>query len=275
MASIYLNRKHFYGMILVAAGFHMMGAVAYMTNAGTQVTKIPVHVLNIKLGSGELLAMSESSSPDNALRVSAPTAAALPVATPPPHRMEREKEKPTPKPVVTKKKAPEVKKIKEVPKLPPPAALKGVENENYAPVSSTAQASTGAASTKPSQYVRSMGSAKGEGEGSPLGNSVSGEAEVMRRYEQLISIWIQRHKMYPETLKRQGIQGTGMVRIQIDRLGNIKRFKLERSTGSQTLDDSIIAMVRAADPVPPVPKDYPAGNLIEFLIPVRYKIRSN
>ena len=64
-----------------------------------------------------------------------------------------------------------------------------------------------------------------------------------------------------------------MVRIRIDRHGNIHYYELEHSTGYEMLDKAAIDMIRRANPVPAVPSDYPQGELLEFLIPVNYQLQ--
>src|SRR5690606_2797697 len=38
-------------------------------------------------------------------------------------------------------------------------------------------------------------------------------AEIMRRYEQVISLWIQKFKLYPDEARNQGLEGETVVRI--------------------------------------------------------------
>ncbi len=127
------------------------------------------------------------------------------------------------------------------------------------------------------QFVRDLAAptpvAKPE-EKSPMGNSASKEAEVLARYEQLISMWIQKFKQYPNTAKSAGMQGETVVRIRIDRRGNVRYYTLERSTGHAELDRAAVDMIRRANPVPAVPADYPAGGeVLEFLIPVNFQLQ--
>ena len=97
------------------------------------------------------------------------------------------------------------------------------------------------------------------------------DAEMMSRYTQLISLWLYKFQTYPEKEHLQGIVGSTVVRIRVDRRGNVRYYALERTTGSEALDRAAIDMVRRANPVPAVPNDYPEGEVQEFLIPVRFK----
>jgi len=115
------------------------------------------------------------------------------------------------------------------------------------------------------------GEASGQS-GSGLGNIQGGSAEVLRRYEQIISLSIQRNKVYPAEAKTQGLQGQAVIRIRINRQGNILYSRIEKPTRYPILNEAIAEMVRLSNPVPAVPVNYPAGNLFEFLIPVSFRL---
>jgi protein TonB len=94
----------------------------------------------------------------------------------------------------------------------------------------------------------------------------------LRRYEQIISLSIQRNKVYPAEAKTQGLQGQAVIRIRINRQGNILYSRIEKPTRYPILNEAIAEMVRLSNPVPAVPVNYPAGNLFEFLIPVSFRL---
>lgn len=133
---------------------------------------------------------------------------------------------------------------------------------------------------KPRRYVREsqltaqLKPATGQsvqGEGSPLGNSDSASAEIQRRYTQTISLWIDKHKVYPEAARARGEGGKVILRIRINRQGRILRYLLEKSSGSDAIDRAITQMIDAANPLPAVPLDYPDNKpYLEFLIPINF-----
>jgi TonB family protein len=120
------------------------------------------------------------------------------------------------------------------------------------------------------QYVREINTPKSK----KSGTSKKGQrdAEIMSRYTQMISLWIQKFKVYPEEARLQGLKGETVVRIRVDRRGNIRYYALERSTGIEMLDRAALDMIRRANPVPAVPSDYPEGELFEFLVPVNFSL---
>lgn len=141
------------------------------------------------------------------------------------------------------------------------------------------QVATPAIAPSPQRFVRETGAAptavqgaadgvKG-GQGSETTSTNGSPEEARARYEQQISAWIQKHKLYPADAG--GKEGRVVVRMRIDRAGYVRFYALEQASGIAPLDAAAIDMVRRANPVPAVPSDYPAGNLIEFLIPITFR----
>lgn len=247
-------------MLAAALAVHMVLGVAWMLSPSHKVNKIPVHVLNIKLGGGDGSAMTSLESGGNAEKTTVRRVIANP-ATPPLRENVRAK---SPQPPLQKK--------PDAPRQEQPSA-----DVTQKPATSDAvSVHTGGALSQspngqPSQYVRGGGgSAQGVAGGSALGNSVDPQADVMHRYTQLISMWINRHKAVLNRALQPGMKGNIVIRLRIDRLGNIQYFKLDKATGVPVVDAAAVEMVRAANPVPPVPSNYPGGNVFEFLIPVGY-----
>lgn len=96
------------------------------------------------------------------------------------------------------------------------------------------------------------------------------EAQAIRaRYEQEIAGWIEQHKYYPREADKH--EGMATVRMRIDRGGNVRYYAIEQSAGNGALDNAALVMIRRANPMPAVPENYPAGTLVEFLIPIHFK----
>ena len=108
-----------------------------------------------------------------------------------------------------------------------------------------------------------------ETRGSEIGNSATSE-EALRTYEQLIALWFEQHKTYPAQTSNDNDEGQALLRIRIDRRGNILFYRLEHSTGNKTLDNAVIAMVKQSNPVPPIPPQYTDDNQVEFLLPISF-----
>jgi TonB family protein len=81
-----------------------------------------------------------------------------------------------------------------------------------------------------------------------------------------------RHKQYPMLAQRRGLEGTGSVRVRIDRQGHVLERSVLKSTGEAMLDEAALDMVRRANPFPAVPPEY-AGDTFEFDAPIQYRLR--
>jgi TonB family protein len=125
-----------------------------------------------------------------------------------------------------------------------------------------------------SQKKSGKGKKDGSGsKGSPLGNSTAADAEIMARYEQLISLWIEKHRIYPQQARDLNLEGEAIIRLRIDRAGNIQQISLHQSAGNPLLDRAALQMAQKANPVPAVPSNYPPGDVLEFLVPVSFKLQ--
>ncbi len=132
-----------------------------------------------------------------------------------------------------------------------------------------------AIAAQPTQYVRPSVNtiAAVPMEAPQSSGSADGKAraqEIQARYTQQISLWIDRHKIYPDAAREKGQKGQVLVRIRVDRQGNIKFSAIETPTGYDLIDQAALQMIQRANPLPAPPADYPGGNMIEFLIPTRF-----
>lgn len=105
-----------------------------------------------------------------------------------------------------------------------------------------------------------------------IGLSPETDAEVTKRYTQVLSLWLYKFRDYPEAARKQGISGKALIRLRIERSGRILFYQLDRPTGSPVLDAAIRDMVFRASPVPEVPHHYPGGSQLEFLIPIAFSL---
>lgn len=104
-------------------------------------------------------------------------------------------------------------------------------------------------------------------------NQQDSVAAIRARYEQKISAWLQQHRIYPSEAQEQKLAGNPLLRVRMDRSGNVKLFIVDRSSGHDVLDQAALQMVNRANPFPAPPENYPGGALLEFLIPVTFKAR--
>jgi periplasmic protein TonB len=256
-----LTDRHFTMTLGAALALHLAALLIWHLVPKTQVIDIPVRALNIKLGDGEVF--QQEAAPAQ------PVAANKPNVESALSRLVRD-----PKPAVSsidKAVMPDKKTPKAPSKAPPPKERKFDMRSEGVNVAAPVMPVTAR------QFVRDIAKPAAtpavKSDGAKEGNSAASHAEMISRYEQLISLWIQKFKLYPEQARLQSMQGETVVRIRIDRRGNIRYYALERSTGYEVLDRAAIDMMRRANPVPAVPNEYPPGELLEFLIPVNFQLQ--
>lgn len=243
----YLGPQHFATIFFLAAIFHVLAYWGWTMMPGIHIIDIPVHAMNIRLGDSDVQQAQDDDE-------SAPQPLVDNTA-----QMES---------VMTKLIRKPVSKAARKPVAPMPRAEKA--NPDRAPANPSAVSDR---SDSPRQFVRFNPAEKpADNEGSAIGNSSESTADTKARYEQMISLWIQKFKIYPERAREMGMQGSTVVRIRIDRHGNIRWSELEGNTGYPELDRAALDMVRRANPVPAVPDEYPPGEMFEFLIPVNYTL---
>ena len=229
----YLTNRHFAAVLGATFLFHIASLYIYYVIPRTPVVNIPVRALNIRLGDVDV-------QDETAPQPKVPNA----------QQVEASMTKLMRTPVADKVPLEEAKTPKTVQPLTAPKTQEQPD--------------------APRQFVRET---KTKAAGSDIGNSTATTAEIKSRYEQTISLWIAKFKVYPEEARAAGMQGNTAVRIRIDRRGNIRYSALEQSTGYPDLDRAALDMVRRANPVPAVPNDYPQGEMFEFLIPVNFQMQ--
>jgi protein TonB len=105
----------------------------------------------------------------------------------------------------------------------------------------------------PQPLARAMAA---QGDGALLGNSTDKDAEDLTSYEQMLPLWLDKFKVYPDEARASGIEGRGDIFIKIDRNGKVLLSKVIKSTGHAELDKALMKMIEDADPVIPVPPEY-------------------
>ena len=77
--------------------------------------------------------------------------------------------------------------------------------------------------------------------------------------------WLQSHKSYPESARRDGVQGRVVVHFRVDEAGDVRELALVQSSGSGVLDEAALTMLRGAH----LPRP-PAG--VSIRLPIRYSL---
>ncbi|MFW0777139.1 MAG: energy transducer TonB family protein [Rickettsiales bacterium] len=251
-----LNHVHFAYAMLAAFLLHLLVYTIWLFVPKTPVVDIPVRVLSIKLGDIENTEIDSQPAPAKASNAASVEKIISKV-------VEDIKADKMPDDVVVKAEDKKKKKQKAKPKPKKPLYTKPFDYRKEgvaeaAPVMSVVE----------KQYVRETEKPAEPQAGHALGSPTLDKAQIVSRYEQLISAWIDKFK--PDNIGSFGqpARVTAIVRIRIDRRGNIRWMEMDKGTEFVALDRAALDTVRRANPVPAVPAEYPSGEQIEFKVPI-------
>lgn len=90
-------------------------------------------------------------------------------------------------------------------------------------------------------------------------------------YEQQVTRWVERQRQYPLAARQRRMEGTAIVRIQLDGDGALLGALLVRDTGHAVLDRAAMDMIQRAAPYPPVPQML-ASSPIEVFVPIQFTL---
>lgn len=92
-------------------------------------------------------------------------------------------------------------------------------------------------------------------------------------YASFVRAVIEREKRYPREALMSGEQGTAIVWFVINRFGTVLAFRLEKRTGSSSLDAEVKRMMRRIQQFPALPEhEFPGKERIEFTVPVEFRL---
>jgi protein TonB len=157
---------------------------------------------------------------------------------------------------------PEPAKIVPSPPKPVPAKPKPVRVETKKPIDAVPAPRTSAAPKAERHASLTPSSA-------PAG---ANSAAALASYNQRVAAHLQRFKQYPSNARAAGEQGTSRLSFTLGRGGQVLGSRLAGSSGHPSLDGETLAMVRRAQPFPPMPPELKQASM-SFSIPVQFSIR--
>lgn len=104
----------------------------------------------------------------------------------------------------------------------------------------------------------------------PLQNA--GVRSAVDNYLSKLSRHLSRYYEYPRRARRLGQEGTPVIVFEFRRDGSLIGHSLRTGSGHQLLDESALAMLEQAAPLPPVPDDI-SGQKFRYALPVRFSLR--
>jgi len=104
----------------------------------------------------------------------------------------------------------------------------------------------------------------------PLQNA--GVRSEVDNYLSRLSRHLARYYEYPRRARRLGQEGTPVIVFEFRRDGSLVAHSLRASSGHQLLDESALAMLEQAEPLPAV-SDEISGKKFRYALPVRFRLR--
>ncbi|WP_448192341.1 energy transducer TonB [Azospirillum sp. sgz301742] len=91
-------------------------------------------------------------------------------------------------------------------------------------------------------------------------------------YLALLQARLARYKVYPRAAQIAREEGTVLLRFVVARDGAVVSWRVERSSGHESLDRQVGIMVERAAPMPPMP-DSVSGDRLDIVLPVQFALR--
>jgi protein TonB len=82
---------------------------------------------------------------------------------------------------------------------------------------------------------------------------------------------LNRFKQYPRAARQARIQGVVMLHFVMDAQGRVLQADIAKSSGRPVLDAEVLALIRRAEPLPPLPADFPTRTL-DAVAPVEFSL---
>jgi protein TonB len=88
----------------------------------------------------------------------------------------------------------------------------------------------------------------------------------------LLQAWLEKHKEYPRAARQRRVEGTVLLYFVVDRGGQVRADRIEKTSGHRLLDDEAEAMIKRANPLPPIP-DAMNRDRLEIVVPVQFFLK--
>ena len=119
---------------------------------------------------------------------------------------------------------------------------------------------------------QAAGGGPGSGQGGLGGGTGQGNPDAMKAYAAQVRRQLERYKKYPPAAMAKKISGQAVVSFTLNRQGVILSCALARSSGQAVLDEEVMALLKRASPLPPMPKELPQA-VLALTIPIHFSVR--
>ena len=105
-----------------------------------------------------------------------------------------------------------------------------------------------------------------------MAGAAAAKQGIRAEYAAQVQLLLAHHRRYPRQARRRGQQGRARLFFVIDRHGRVVESRIEQSSGHALLDREVLAMVKRAQPLPPIPEPLFASNL-DLIVPIEFSLR--
>lgn len=266
-----LGNEYFMGALFGAIILHVLAYYIWHISPKPQVIDIPVRAMNLKIGELDTLTEVdiELLEPSNTNHTKVENVLSKLVRS---QELEAEREKSVVGSIDKAVEGSKSKKSDAFKPSPPPKSrlynfdMRSEGKKSAAPVMKVVA----------KQFVRDLpppavaaGMRKDAVPGGSAGNSTENDAEIRKRYTQLISAWV--GKFSRQVVRQLELEGEVSAHIQIDRRGNIKKYAFAGAVDPK-LKAAALDVIRKANPVPAPPANYPANDNMNFIVQIRFTL---
>ncbi|MCB9982291.1 MAG: energy transducer TonB [Rhodospirillales bacterium] len=92
------------------------------------------------------------------------------------------------------------------------------------------------------------------------------------RYIDRVRAIIESNRIYPGAARRRKLEGTAVIQIRIDRDGHILGHQFIESSGHHALDQAVLSMIKASDPLPAMPPSV-RKTTMSIKIPIGFQLQ--
>lgn len=101
--------------------------------------------------------------------------------------------------------------------------------------------------------------------------SRAGSGQARQDYIAHLLAQLNRFKQYPPAARKARIQGVVLLHFVMNANGQVLEADIAKSSGRPILDQEALALIRRAEPLPPLPADYPTRTL-DAVVPVEFSL---
>jgi len=98
-----------------------------------------------------------------------------------------------------------------------------------------------------------------------------GESEGRESYLGRLLAQLNRFKRYPPQARKARIEGVVLLHFVMDADGHVTRAEIRKSSGRPALDEEALALMERAQPLPPLPADFPTRTL-DAVVPIEFSL---